>query len=124
MKKTSLLQSLVCIAFAITLVGCAQFKVVEIGPQSHFDFPNSNVTPLGPVKVKTAGGSGFMVPPLKTSEDDLKLYNEAIAQSNGATMIIDYVRTYTVYGFLFVYWSEMEIEGTAAKMEVGKHDLK
>jgi hypothetical protein len=43
---------------------------------------------------------------------------------SGANLLIDYVKTYTVYAFAFIFWSEMELEGTAAKMEVGKTILK
>ena len=111
---------------ACGLGGCAVAQYTEIGPQSHFIFPNSNVKALGPVKVKVPGRSTWGMPPVPDSGDHLRAYNAALQQVEGANLIIDYVKIIKLYGIpiLYVYWSEIELEGTAAKMEVGKQVLQ
>ena len=108
------------------LMGCQAGQVTRISPQSHFDYPNSNVKPLGPVKVKISGRGGWMFPPMPTGADELKLYNAALAQVDGANMLINYVQTAKLYNLwiLPVWWSELELEGEAAKMEVGQQALR
>jgi hypothetical protein len=109
---------------ALTLGGCAMASFAQIGPQSHFDFPNSNVKALGPVKVKVPGRTTAFIPPLPKAEDDVMMYNVALAQVEGANIITDYIKIIRIYGLGPIYWSEYELEGTAAKMEVGQRDLK
>jgi len=113
---------LVCV-----LCGCQMAQLNEVGPQSHFAYPNSNVKALGPVRVTERGPTTFLAPPtIKTGELDAALYNKAISQVAGANMVIDYVRTTKLYSDMIIpiYWTELELEGTAAKMEVGKQELR
>ncbi len=106
------------------LAGCFSGQYTQIGAQSHFDYPNSNIKALGPVKVMVPGQGRFGSPPLPTSDDEVKLYNAALAQVEGADLVVDYVKTWRLYGFMWWYWSELELEGTAADMEVGRQRLK
>ena len=117
---------LLLVLFCLGLPGCQIAQFTRIGPQTHFDFPNSNVFPLGPVKAKVDGPGSVFAFPGFSSDSEAQLYNAAISQVAGANMITDYIRTYKVYTFplLPVYWTTLEIEGTAAKMEVGKQILK
>jgi len=114
------------VSLAVVFTGCQVAQVTQLGPQSHFAYPNSNVTPLGPAKAKVSGGSGLQMP-MPTSRSDVAVYNKAISQVNGANLVVDYIKTFKVYVFPllpFFYWSAAEIEGTAAKMEVGKQQLR
>ena len=111
----------------VMLVGCKTGQYARIGSQSHFDYPNSNVTPLGTVKVTMIGSTIFSPfggpPDTVTSESDLKVYNAALAQVPGASLIADYGVLYKTYEFWPVQWSKLELEGTACKMVVGKKDI-
>ena len=125
MKIHNLTGILIALAVTCTIVGCKGGQMVEIGAQTHFNYPNSNVRPLGPVRLEMDGPSAFGMPALRTGEMDQKLYNEALAQVEGANIIIDYVRTTTFYHapIIPIWWSKMTLEGTAAKMELGKQIL-
>jgi len=107
--------------------GCTVGYLHRISPESHFAYPNSNVKALGPVTVKMQGTSSVFVPPSwMTSDVDVKVYNAALSQVDGADLVIDYIRTTTLKEWpgLPIYWTEERLEGTAAKMEVGKQKLK
>ena len=108
---------------AIMLSGCTVYQQYGQGAQTHFDFPNSNVTPLGPVKVSISGPGGLFSPPFMTSADESHLFQEAVNRVDGASLVLDYYSTFIVKEFWPVFWSRMELEGTAAKMEVGSKPL-
>ncbi len=110
----------IAITIGCLVPGCKMMQIAEIGPQTHFNYPNSNVKALGPVKVEADGPSGLMMT-FRTGEMDQKLYNTAIAQVEGANIIVDYIRTTDVYyvPVLPIFWSKVKLEGTAAKMELG-----
>jgi hypothetical protein len=98
------------------------FTYATMGPQSHYDFPNSNVKPLGLVKVTHMRFEHDS----PMSEDHLALYNAALTQIQGANLIIDYikvVRTFERDKNGKSQGCEMDIEGTAAKMEVGTQKI-
>jgi hypothetical protein len=64
---------------------------------------------------------------MMTSADEERLYKAAMDQVSGSNLILDYYRRFVVKEFWFIlpfFWSTMELEGTAAKMEVGKKTLK
>jgi hypothetical protein len=106
------------------LAGCQTGQFTRIGPQTHFDYPNSNVTPLGPTKVKVNGPMSFLASPdVRTSDCDVLVYTAALSQVPGANLITDYATVYKTYEFWPITWSKLEMEGTACKMEVGKKDI-
>lgn len=112
-------------ACVVTLSGCLSAQYTHISPQSHLDYPNSNVTPLGPVKVKVPGPASFIkAPDIRTSESDRLVYEAALKQQPGANIVVDYSKIYRSYVFFPIGWSTLQLEGTACKMEVGKQELK
>jgi hypothetical protein len=117
---------LLFVLFCVGLAGCQIAQSTKLGPQTHFDFPNSNVFRLGPVKAKVDGPSSVFIFSGFSSDHDAQIYNAALSQVAGASLITDYTRIYKVYTLpvIPIYWSTLEIEGTAAKMEVGKQILK
>ena len=119
---------LLFVLFCLGLAGCQFAQFTKLGPQTHFDFPNSNVFPLGPVKSKVDGPGSVIMFSGFSSDHDAQIYNAALSQVAGASLITDYTRIYKVYMLPLpgvpVFWSTLEIEGTAAKMEVGKQILK
>lgn len=98
----------------------------EIGPESHFIYPNSNVKSLGPVKATIKTQPTFGMPSFKTGDQESKLYYKALGQVAGADVIIDYIKTTTLYQIPIVamFYSKTTIEGTAAKMEIGRQVLR
>ena len=48
---------MIALALALCLTGCQVASMTEMGPQSHFTYPNSNVVALGPVKATIKGPS-------------------------------------------------------------------
>lgn len=120
------LLALTCAGLLSNVVGCTVQSTARIGTESGFVHPNANVKSLGPVKVKMSGGSGLFIPPaIRSAELDNQLYRTALSQVADANVIIDYVVVTTVktIGVLPVYFSEVELEGTAAKVEVGQQRL-
>lgn len=111
---------------ALVFTGCTAGVATRTGAQTHFDYPNSNITPLGPVQAK------FSTPvtvfgDIRTSATDELYYNTAIEKVNGANMLLDYVvstKYKWVWCILTFNWTKVEIEGTAARMEVGQQKLK
>ena len=125
MKKNKfLLIGLSCICL-LAVTGCRTGQFVSYQPQSGFNYPNSNVTPLGPVKVSVPGPSYvFGQPDWLSSDSEETVYKAALAQYQGANLITDYVRIYKKHTFWPFTWTKLELEGTACKMEVGKQTLK
>ena len=120
-RTASLLASL------LVLGGCTIASSVRLAPQSHFVHPNSNVKALGPVRSSAMSQIGLVPQGMRTSEMDSILYNKALAQERDADMIIDYVMTSRLLLipllYLNFYMTMYELEGTAAKAEVGKQVL-
>lgn len=85
--------------------------------QSHFDFPNSDVIPLGNVKAVYTDASFFSCPVL-TKEIILNILEEALAKHQNSDLIIDYYLNTTYTRYPFYCEAETVLEGTAANMKV------
>ena len=118
---------LLVVAAYLALVGsgCTVGQFYRIGANSHFAYPNSNVKALGPVSVKSTRFD-MLGPSMMNSDADVKLYDKAISQVQGANILIDYIRVTTLKAtpVIPVHWVEESIEGTAARMEVGQQEIK
>lgn len=126
MYKQRISLSLASLGLAVFLGGCTVGQFHRLGPNSHFAYPNSNVKDLGPVSAKIPGTASWLVfPSHMTAEIDQKIYDAAMQQVDGANTIIDYVRTTTirVIPLLNIFWTSERIEGTAARMEIGRQHL-
>lgn len=106
------------------LTGCTILSQVDIIPQSHFTYPNSNVEPLG-----TVSGSASI---LKIGVIDLsydlieKAYNDALAKKGGDLLInIKFTRKVdAIYLYIVtLYSTRIDIEATAAKADIGMQEL-
>ena len=91
-------------------------------PNSAFVFPNSNVTPLYPVKAEKSKTWLFIAPSL-THKDIKATYDQALTQAPGANLLVNYREDTTLTTILFFQHLHYKIEGTAARMEVGKKVL-
>lgn len=93
------------------------------GTNSHFAYPNSNVAPIGQVKASTSKIS-FLISPSFDDGEIIQLIQEAIAQKSGADMLLNFSLDTKITILPLITKSEITIEGTAAKMEVGTQELK
>jgi len=96
--------------------------------QSHFDYPNSNITPLSNSNVTGVYKTGLSLkPPTITSEVERLAYNDALIKVNGADMIIniDYewkVTIIPIYVLQF-YIGTLTVSGQPVSMEIGNQIL-
>ncbi|WP_347989657.1 hypothetical protein [Methylomonas sp. AM2-LC] len=105
--------------------GCTQTYVAKLSPQSHFDYPNSNVYPQGHVEGQ-ASKTSFFVPPDKPSSLEYEAVTKAIEKSPGADLLVNSLHFMDITQFLVlpIYTVTYRVEGTAAKMKVGTQVLK
>lgn len=110
------------IMLAIFGTGCA-ITSGGFSEQTHFDFPNSNVKPLGQVKASIEKSS-WIVPPEVTLNDVRNIIDQALKLKAGADMIINYRLNTTNTSYLYYYTMLITLEGTAVSMEVGEQELQ
>lgn len=101
-------------------------------PQSHFTYPNSNVIPLGHARgTAKAHGDNNNFPDFSAAVRTAM--DQAIASKSGADMLINVTATGTLStktqsdgrgGVDIQYELDMVVDGTAAKMEIGRQQLK
>jgi len=115
--------AVLCISAAFTLNGCTKTYFTGLSPQSHFDFPNSNVIPLGRVVGESSRTAIFAIP-----DEDSDLIEEAVMnalkQKAGANILINYMTFKQRTEILFISTLTLRVEGTACKMEIGTQKLK
>ena len=120
-------KAFLAVALVTFLSGCTLASFSRLGPQSCFVYPNSNVKALGPAHASAATDPSLVPQGLRESKMDRKLYTQALNSVEGANVITDYVVTarMKVIPLIYInlYWTQYELDGTAAKMEVGKQVL-
>ena len=126
MKKVNILLVLATVLrLPLAGTGCTVMHMSYPEAQSHFDYPNSNVTPMGHAK-GTATTAGMM-PAMQEADLEEQAINQALA-STGGDLLVDYHLTTDVklipLMFINFYTTTVTVEGTAAKMEIGKQVLK
>jgi hypothetical protein len=110
------------LAVSATSIGCT-VNLGGYGTNSHFAYPNSNVTPMGQVKASSSKIS-FFISPSFADEEIITLTQDAIAQKPGADLLLNFSLDTKLTSFVFVTKADITIEGTAAKLEVGTQELK
>lgn len=115
-----------CLLSLLIFSACVIASTADFVPQTHFDFPNSNVKPIGPAKGKATNFRIF-VPSNVDSDLEENAYRSALQQTGG-DMLIDVYKTSSTRMlnllYLTFYWTTLEVEGIAANMEIGKQELK
>ena len=93
-------------------------------PNSQFAYPNSNIKMLGPAHAEITKKSIIIAP--KFDIKDLKqTYNKALASQAGANILVNFSEDTTFYTVLGIANTlTYELNGEAAKMEVGRQYLK
>jgi hypothetical protein len=112
---------------ALVCSSCTQTFYIGRFPQSHFTYPNANVTPLNKVRGVSATRAKLFIAPSVTSRIQSEAYSSALAQSQGANLIINvdayHKVTFIPLYVINLYLSRYIVEGTAAKQEVGRQQL-
>ena len=111
-----------CAAIGTFLCAGCSMRLGQFMPRSQFVYPNSNVTAIGPVQHEKTKTMVFVRPSWSLAENR-KVYQEAVAKVPGANVLIDYKEDTTLTDILFIHTITYSLEGTAAKMEVGKQDI-
>ncbi len=96
-----------------------------IQPNSHFAYPNSNVTPIGHVHAKRSTLCGILFVTWNPQYGKLaeEAMNEAML-SAGGDLLINYKSETRMFMFPYLFaMCTAEVSGTAAKMEIGKQEL-
>jgi len=116
MKKKLIIVTLI----AVGASGCTKTYFQKFDPQSHYGYPNSNVTPLSHVKGQ-ATKTVFFAPPMITASLQHDAIYNALQQAKGADLLVNtfHFMDMTDLGILPIYTITYRVEGTAAKMEVG-----
>jgi len=109
----------------LAMTGCTMLHMSYPEAQSHFTYPNSNVVPMG-----HARGSATTVG-MNPAMQDADLEGQAIAMAiaqRGGDLLVDYHLTTDVkmipLMFITLFQTTVSVEGTVAKMEIGKQALK
>lgn len=122
-KRICFFASMLCAVSLFT--GCVIGGTADKLPQSHFSFPNSNVTPIGPARAQSTQTTIFF-PTYITGQLEEDAYRQAL-QGTGGDLLIDGTKWTVVrmipIPYIPVYITTYTVEGTAAKMTVGKKEL-
>lgn len=120
-KRWKALNMVLMLVLLTGLTGCfSQFG--EYDANSHFAYPNSNVTALGPVQASVTK-FGFVIGTEVDKAFVMEVYNEALKKSGG-DLIIDFKFDTSTNMIWPISWTTLTVDGTAAKMVIGKKELK
>jgi hypothetical protein len=116
-------------ALALILIGsnaCTMGSGASLQPNSHFVYPNSNVKPIGHTQGKASKLCGILIFNFGAPDGNLikEARDQALAKSGG-DLLINYTTDASVFMLppLFTI-CKATVAGTAAKMEVGKQELR
>lgn len=113
------------LSMAGALVGCTVGSGAYQRPQSHFDFPNSNVIPLGQAHAE-ASVTSILMPRIMDADLQEQVVQNALKESGG-DILIDatyYFKVIQIPFILPIYTTTLKVDGTSCKMEIGKKVLK
>jgi hypothetical protein len=104
-----------------TLTAGCTFKVGELGTNTQFAYPNSNIEPVGHVSAEVSRWSVLSAVPVDEAMLD-EVFSAAAKQKGGdPRFIVDYKLTTTTSGLPpFYYNTTLRLSGTAVKMKAGK----
>ena len=115
------------VSITLLVAGCTFGSTIGLVPQSHFDFPNSNIYPLNHVSGSATQFSMFVPPQLSADLKD-RAISDALAESSEGELLVNYTETskITVVPLLYLnlYFLTYKVEGTAARMVIGTQGLR
>lgn len=114
-------------ALALLSSGCTQTYYIGRFPQSHFTYPNANVTPMTKVNGRSTTKFKLFVPPSVTSNVVSEAYSDALSKAQGADLLINvdayHKVTQVPIPFITLFFSKYIVDATSAKQEIGKQAL-
>ena len=114
-----------CLALSIAglmLAGCSQTYLTGFRTESHFAYPNSNISPLGYAKGESSPACGLSVSFVNSGMQEEAVRNAL--QAKQGDILVNYLEFTTLTNILFFSCTSYSVEGTAAKMVVGTQKLK
>ncbi len=111
------------IGIASLLLSSCTTVSYDLHPRSHYDYPNSNVKPLGEAVGRTSQISLF-VPPQPNGEIERQAVESALRTRQGADLLINYVSETKILMLPFINIMTYSVHGTAAAMPVGLQKVK
>jgi hypothetical protein len=108
------------LSLCVTLTGCTVSSGIFPRPQSQFDYPNSNITPIGRVQAEVSVAKLTFAPQVEDPDIEEEVIQKALKQKGG-NILLDYILKAKVSAFpgLPIYQITYTVDGTAAKMEEG-----
>jgi hypothetical protein len=112
------------ICFSVLFLSACVTKSYSLHPQSHFDYPNSNIKPIASTS-GTVSEITFSRPSISGELERLAIA-DALKKQAGADILINYIGEQKTMQFLIlpIYSITYTVHGTASAMEVGKQYLK
>jgi hypothetical protein len=113
------------IGIAIIFLSACTTVSYDLHPKSHYDFPNSNIKPLG-AAVGKASQVTLFIPPMLSGEIERLAVQEALSSKPGSHLLINYVSEtkITSLGIIPIHIIDYTVHGTAASMSVGLQKIK
>jgi len=121
-KKNIILRILCLIFVTVFMSGCTTTFFTGFDTQSHFEYPNSNIIPLGKTIGEATTTSISFYPLFKTAELEEEAVNNALKQKGG-DILINYMVFEKRTDIMFIHTLTLRVEGTAAKMKIGTQKL-
>jgi hypothetical protein len=114
--------NLIAVIIITALTSCS-IKMGATIPSSNYIFPNSNVTPLGQTYARFKKTSFFIPPGMNGGRVVKDLAESAKQKYPDADILIDYTVDTKFTSIMMFHTINIELRGTAAKMEIGKQDI-
>lgn len=114
----------ILITLLLMLVFSSCTKTLYYGrlPQTHFSFPNANVTPLNKVSGQSSRVK-LLMPPMVSSAMVNEAYSDALSKSQGADGLINVDIYQKQTSLMIINITKYIVIGTAVKQEIGKQKL-
>ena len=104
------------------MVGCSH-TIGDFIPNSHFAYPNSNVEPLGQVTAEVSK-TRFLITKA-VDKDFIEEVMNAALKEKGGDVLLNYKMTTTTTAYpFFITTTTLRLDGTAAKMTIGRKELR
>ena len=125
-RESRVFHGVLWVALLLFVAGCTVASGVALKPQSHFSYPNSNVVPLGRVQGE-ASVTTILTPTIMDADLEDEAIQKALSQKGGE-ILIDYTLTTQIkfipIPIFPIYITTYRVDGTAAKMTIGKQKLR
>lgn len=110
---------------SILLSACTTISY-DLHPKSHYDYPNSNIKPLGEVVGKADRQVSFLFPPINGANGEMErqAIDDALKTKSGADILINYIAETKMTIFPYIFILDYTVHGTAASMSIDKQKLK